>query len=257
MHSDAYFVAGTAHPVCQDYAFAGKLDGLPFGIVSDGCSSSPHTDIGSRLLTHAFVGEIPSFRVVQNEALIIRVITRASGAAAQLSLPVECLDATLLCCSVMPEDPLVMAVGDGVVACKYEDGIVVAWRIEYDKSAPEYPSYRLDPKRQARFNNEFGPLKKIFRWSTSKGYTPTASTSEFLPQYRFNLLNQPKVIAVMSDGVGTFDGMLWHDVVVALMDFKNTKGQFVQRRMKRFLKNCQKKGIAPYDDVSMAAIYLG
>jgi hypothetical protein len=150
-----------------------------------------------------------------------------------------------------------MAVGDGVVACKYEDGSVTAWQIEYDDNAPEYPSYRLDPRRQARYNNEFSSLKKISRWSTLKGYTTTDMTDEFLPQFRFNLLDKPKVIAVMSDGVGTFEGIPWYDVVTALMDFKSVKGQFVQRRMKRFIKNCQKKGIAPYDDVSMAAIYLG
>ena len=256
MHSDAYFVTGTAHPVCQDYALAGEKDEQPFAIVSDGCSSSPHTDIGSRLLTHAFVSEIPAFRVVRDEGLMTRVVTNAAGASIVLGLPLECLDATLLCCSIV-DDPLIMAVGDGVVACKYEDGSVTAWQIEYDKSAPEYPSYRLDPKRQARFNNEFGSFKKIFKWSTSKGYTTTDMTDEFLPQFRFNLLDKPKVIAVMSDGVGTFEGIPWYDVVTALMDFKSVKGQFVQRRMKRFIKNCQKKGIAPYDDVSMAAIHLG
>lgn len=258
MHSDAYFVTGKTHPVCQDYALAGNKDEQPFGIVSDGCSSSPHTDIGSRLLTHAFVSEIPAFRIVQNETLLVRAITQAAGASVVLGLPLECLDATLLCCSAIPnDDPMIMVVGDGAIACKYDDGRVVAWRIEYAKSAPEYPSYRLDPKRQARFNNEFGPMKQICQWSTTEGYTTTQLTDDFLPLYRFNMLDHPKVIAVMSDGVGTFEGIEWYDVVTSLMDFKSVKGQFVQRRMKRVMKDCQKRGITPYDDVSMAAIYLG
>jgi len=256
MHSDACFVTGKTHPICQDYAFAGE-DEHPFGVVSDGCSSSLHTDIGARLLVHAFVSEIPSFRIVQNEALMIRVATSAAGAATVLNLPIECLDATLLCCSYISLDPLAMIVGDGVVACKYEDDSIAAWHVEYDHNAPEYASYRLDPKRQERYNNEFGPLKKVTKWSTTAGFTTTTMISDFIQLLRFNLAEKPKVVAVMSDGVDTFESIPWHDVVVSLMDFKSTKGQFVQRRMKRFIKNCQKKGISPYDDVSMAAIYLG
>jgi len=268
MHSDAYFVTGTAHPVCQDYAFAGishcwanpkaKLLGLrdlPYGIVSDGCSSSPNTDIGSRLLVHALVSEMSSFHAKRDDELIVRVAAIAHGVTKLLSLPEECLDATLLCCSESEEGPQVLMVGDGVAAARHKDGEIIAWHIEYDKSAPEYPSYKLNPTRHARFGSEFSPFKKIHKWSSVKGFTTTKITDDFLLYQCLD--SNPEIVAVMSDGVGTFEGMEWHEVVTELMSFKNTKGHFVQRRVKRFLKNCQKNGIAPYDDVSMAAVYLG
>ena len=52
--ADAHFSIGKTHRVCEDYARAGLLpDGRAFAIVSDGCSSSPDTDFGSRLMTIA------------------------------------------------------------------------------------------------------------------------------------------------------------------------------------------------------------
>jgi hypothetical protein len=185
-----------------------------------------------------------------------RVIMTASGAGVLLGLPEECLDATLLCCSAMKEHPQVLVAGDGVIAVRDKSGEITAWLIEYNPSAPEYPSYRLDPLRHEQFRTEFSPFKRAYKWSSVAGHTTTKQTDEFLFQMRFDH-GDPEVVAVMSDGVGTFEGMQWHEVVAELMNFKNVKGHFVQRRMKRFLKNCQKDGIAPYDDVSMAAVYLG
>ena len=95
------------------------------------------------------------------------------------------------------------------------------------------------------------------KWSSKDGYTKTQVTDEFVYQFAYASTDDIQIVAVMSDGVGTFDGMEWYQVVDELMNFKNIKGHFVQRRMKRFMKDCQKKGVAPYDDVSVAAIYLG
>ena len=46
VYSDSYFKIGKTHLICQDYALhsEGHIS------LSDGCSSSPNTDIGSRLL---------------------------------------------------------------------------------------------------------------------------------------------------------------------------------------------------------------
>ena len=50
-HADAAFTIGKTHAVCQDYALAQNAsDTSPLRAtwLSDGCSSSPHTDIGAR-----------------------------------------------------------------------------------------------------------------------------------------------------------------------------------------------------------------
>jgi hypothetical protein len=63
-------------------------------------------------------------------------------------------------------------------------------------------------------------------------------------------------IALFSDGVTQVDGMDWRDVVAELLSFKSTEGDFVKRRMNRFLKDCQKHGKGPVDDISMACIHI-
>jgi hypothetical protein len=63
-------------------------------------------------------------------------------------------------------------------------------------------------------------------------------------------------VAVFSDGVTQVDGMDWRDVVAELMNFKSIEGDFVKRRMNRFLKDCRAHGKGPIDDISMACIHI-
>ena len=51
MKADAYFEIGATHLVCQDYALAFANNEYAYAIVSDGCTSSPNTDIGARLIS--------------------------------------------------------------------------------------------------------------------------------------------------------------------------------------------------------------
>ena len=51
--TDHLFWAGDSHKVNQDYCLSGSKSGLHYAIVSDGCSSSPDTDFGSRILAKA------------------------------------------------------------------------------------------------------------------------------------------------------------------------------------------------------------
>ena len=60
MNADSVFNIGATHAVCQDYVIArsgettfGSPNAGPYIILSDGCSSSPDTDMGARLLVKA------------------------------------------------------------------------------------------------------------------------------------------------------------------------------------------------------------
>ncbi len=73
------------------------------------------------------------------------------------------------------------------------------------------------------------------------------------------------LIAVISDGIHSFTAdtergrvaIPWGNVLPYLMDFKGYKGQFVKRRLRKFLADTAKLGWKHHDDISMAAIYLG
>ena len=53
MNADYYIEKGQSHDFCEDFALAGKIGESAYAILSDGCSSSEHVDLGARLLVHA------------------------------------------------------------------------------------------------------------------------------------------------------------------------------------------------------------
>lgn len=274
MHTDSCFLTGKSHQVCQDYALSGTKKDVPYAIVADGCSSSPNTDIGARLVSHALTQKLPISDKLRHREItpdIIQVIETARNATSLLGLPIECLDSTLLHCefiwsklnSAPCDSPRMsenceylscMVIGDGIIAARLRSGGIEAWRIECKNNSPEYLSYMLDDNRHARFISQFGVDKTVIRRAVDKSLheMPKADFA-----YRIWFSDAYDIVALMSDGIATFDGMDWGEVVDNLMDFKNVTGSFVQRRMKRFVKECQEKGIHHYDDVAMAAIYTG
>ena len=100
-NADAFFSIGKTHMVCEDYARAGtQQNGLPYALVCDGCSSSPDTDIGARLLgmaaattfqAHWISGREMPF--AEREREIIRI---AATAANEIDADLRCLDSTIV-----------------------------------------------------------------------------------------------------------------------------------------------------------------
>ncbi|MCA9708502.1 MAG: hypothetical protein KDK70_21815, partial [Myxococcales bacterium] len=80
MYVDAWFAIGDTHVVCEDFACAGHTEaGAGFAVVCDGCSSSPQTDVGARLLAAAARVELERGRLPEAD-----VVDRAAAAAALL-----------------------------------------------------------------------------------------------------------------------------------------------------------------------------
>lgn len=49
METNSFYQIGRDHKVCEDYAICG-MEPFPYTILSDGCSTGKHTDVGSRIL---------------------------------------------------------------------------------------------------------------------------------------------------------------------------------------------------------------
>ena len=88
---------------------------------------------------------------------------------------------------------------------------------------------------------------------------------KFYDNTSFTFDNDVKVIAIASDGIGSFikteeDGRAKNisikEMIEPFVSYKNFKGNFVERRLKRMQRNNIKNGITHYDDVSVAAIHL-
>lgn len=269
MHADSTFVIGAAHKVCQDYAVHyPHSEGYTYGLLSDGCSSSPMTDVGARLLVLSAQSQLHCTSWRLDRSNLMTIIFQADILCARLSLPEGALDATLLG-FVVPEmgSQLTMfGVGDGVLALKKPLGLdlIALHDIEADSGYPLYLSYLLNDKRLKE-------VEKLGSWKV-QGHTfyPPAGWerggTDIYDGFGIAQSTGPteglQVAAVFSDGVKSFVDadrrpVPFQDVVAGLLDFKSFKGEFVKRRMQGFLKEAAHLGWKHDDDLSMAAVYLG
>lgn len=268
MHADSYFVQGRSHRICEDYALTGLSHGRPFAVVCDGCSSSPHTDFGARILAHSFKDAFNTFDLDDYGDLPPIALAQAQVHAKSLGLDLTCLDCTLLAVWVDGENAYTLALGDGGCVVEFRNGIRWCMHWEFPSGAPRYLSYDLDQKRLAQYLEEYG--EKIVERSfaimndkvTDRQCCEYSSRTVMLSPY-LHKTNEVRAIGVFSDGAATFrnrdDGTAEpvEGAVSLMTDFKTTTGAFVQRRMKRLMKFYEDAGFAPEDDVSFAAIHVG
>ena len=96
MNADCIYRIGAGHAVCQDYCVARGGDD-PYVVIADGCSSSPDTDCGARLLVRSAAALLPARADLASDAEFGQaVVERALPHAEGLGLPAQALDATLL-----------------------------------------------------------------------------------------------------------------------------------------------------------------
>lgn len=272
MNADAHFVIGKTHKVCEDYAIAGEFEGQAFAIVSDGCSSSPDTDFGSRLMARAAVEDFSRWKDVLELPASLnpeRCLWQADTWRKALGLNPYCLDATLLMAFQAEREIRVFVTGDGVVAARKRGSVEYHyWAVRYPSGAPGYLSYLLDPKRLAVFIGQTegtrlvehytGPRDEIRNIRVPWGAWGPAWTLQLDPA-------EYDLVAVMSDGAESFQREeggrlvpvpLW-DVLDQVMSVKGAKGQFITRRLNRFLTRfCVKNGWQHYDDFGVAALAI-
>lgn len=287
MNANSFFAMGRQHTVCQDYALTTELEiggmrlsdlfeGAPslLAVLADGCSSSPHTDFGSRFLVRSLVQVFLCRRVEPNEYATKEGCHKAEQYALQialmanenLGLPIEALDATLLYAYPVEDEIKVVVHGDGVVAARHRNGSISHFVFECPKGAPDYLSYGLDDAREATYRRLIGAPKTcklycdgVFQLEDS---LPVLEGVElWFPRSEYDL------IVLMSDGARSFQrkqGTVlvsvpeW-EVVQQVMSVRNFSGEFMARRIRNgFLgKFCVENGWQHYDDFAVAAIYTG
>lgn len=263
MQADCYFTGGTSHKVCQDYARAGHLQlGQAYAAVSDGCSSSPDTDVGARLLVLA-----ASHRLLTNSQNPISLWPGECIWNARHAMPLvlspTCLDATLLLAVEDFDRVHVWVAGDGMIVARGHDGTRTVLDFDAD-GAPPYLSYGLDdPARREAWVKSYGKL------TVRKNFEPEGMIFRPWqgdePVYQTGFpANQYDLVVLLSDGVHSFrnketqEAIPAADVVDRIMDFKTMTGEFLTRRMRAFLgRECRELGWTHYDDVGVASIYTG
>ncbi len=276
--TDSHFLIGHAHLTsgkpCQDYALHGAQGNIAYAVVADGCSTGGLTDVGSRTIalttTRAVKGlsQLPEVFGPGQVSLVradgIRQASMVLGLNSQDMLA-TCIYAHL---SSVSKSGFIHLEGDGVVAVKLRDGNIHIFRYDWADNMPFYPAYLDNPCGfiQAHGNDLSAHKLTKQHWLVKaggvfeqfsdeqislgagiRGITIPVEAPDF-PNIEF--------VAIFTDGVTQIENVDWKTAVVDLLAFKTTEGEFAKRRMNRMVKDAQKKGRGPLDDISFSVIKL-
>jgi len=270
MNADTTFMIGATHAICQDYSLASNLSHASYLVLSDGCSTSPDTDIGARLLVRATA----QAKLIQAEEDISALHQSASSQALQwaqcIGLQPQSVDATLLTLYCDGEDLVVGASGDGVIILQSHSGSRDVYSISFPSGFPLYPSYAHQPERLEAWRSNKRSYKELehFRGDSTFDLVETATSSELTEVFRVKA-NDYEYAMLLSDGLHSFykteesktsrqlNSIPMDQVIDEIMSFKGGMGTFVARRAKKFARSCAAKGWQHADDLALGAIYLG
>jgi hypothetical protein len=263
--SDCIFEpAQRPHKVCQDYSICGK-DPFPFLIISDGCSSSENTDIGSRIISHVAKANLDIIH--ENSANFSKqVICKSFGSILDLHLDPSCLDCTLIVAYIINNEAVIMMYGDGHIFITNKEGKVrFHKKIYYNGNAPYYLSYKLDFYKDKIYKeyNKSGIIGKV------EIDTPFESNDKFLYDIKvdsenksYQSLDDTEFLIITSDGIESFFNYRTNEkipedgIINEISSFKNKKGSFVKRRINRMLSDLKEEDIYNSDDISVAAFHI-
>jgi hypothetical protein len=268
---DSFFAIAKGHYVCQDYCYIGNIPHNCM-IISDGCSTSNDTDVGSRIITLSAYRCLKDYYsstrtgIPNYTELGFNIIQKSYDIANIMGMRRSCLNATLMIAIEYEDEINVLMYGDGYLIFKETNGTVKHKYLKYANNAPYYLSYWGNANEHDSFLSFNKQEKDLLTLSEFDGNI----TTEFIFPY-----NKPMVfkfdktmlswISLLSDGIESFtfvnelgakERVPTMGVIDKLTSFKNFEGEFVKRRVKRALKDMEKDMIFHEDDLSVAVMLL-
>ena len=266
---DTFLKIGKQHSICEDYIISG-LDPVPYVILADGCSSSGlmkdcSTDLGSRLICYSAKQALKGLQsAFQKKTLHYNLLAELTIGAVQhipsmLGLSTASLDATLLVAFIQEDFIFVYVYGDGNIISVKKDDTIIRFKLSYKGNAPDYLTYRIDAKRKALYE-KLDNQKRIQRIDYVGKETVLQELNLVPAIFAFPVADTKQVL-IASDGIESFlhtkcKLTTTEKVTKDLVAFKNSKGEFIQRRLKRMLKLYEQEGIYHYDDISVGGFSL-
>jgi len=280
---------GHSHVVCEDYAISGKInDHIHYVIVCDGCSSSPNVDVGARIMAHSakefLKMNYKALTKINDSCDIVRIalqnyiLSCAFVAGKQMGLNSNFLDSTLV---VAISDGIIIRsfiFGDGGVIIRNISGAMSYHRMQFDSGAPFYISYLLDKPRREAYIEEYGS-EYVFKIYTETFDGINNENTNLISDIDYNNFPYPcyefsadyaQSVSVVSDGIHSFldidtsfptsaspsQDVDYMEMVNKFTAFKNFKGEFVKRRMKKIETECKRIDRTHFDDISISSIYM-
>lgn len=258
MNLDTFIEIGNQHKECEDYIVSGN-DPTPYIILSDGCSTANNTEMGARILCHLAKQYLKynqdNLESIDYWKLGHWVIHNAEQTARQLGLSISCLTATLIVAFEIEKHIRIMIYGDGSFI-EVSPKMTKIHSVEFERNAPYYLAYLIDDQR-FKLYDEINPNKYYISKSTENSDEMKFQSAYDSPIEFFVHTDVFPLVLITSDGIDSFlegtnhfDSM---DIIKDCITFKNTKGEFLKRRMNKQMKTFAKNGIGHFDDLSLGA----
>lgn len=252
---DKMIKIGKTHELCEDAVITG-MEPFPYLIVSDGCSSSEETHIGSNILAKSaeYIIKRSIFDYEFNKdfpaTIGLNIVERANNIIKEIPLDKSALDATLLISFIVNEKLYFLCYGDGNVIMK-DNGIEIYKTYSQKDNMPDYLSYFIDKKR----------MESYLDYAKEKNYKKeTLSYSCEIKNDAFNYVLEEydvenlEYFIISTDGIESFfDGKNFKKLKnIGLTQFKNLNGLFLKRRLGKIIKENAKNNIFNQDDIGIA-----
>jgi len=294
MKIDSFLKIGHSHEQCQDYILTGT-DPCPYIILADGCSGAEDSDIGARLLCHTALKYLKKNqsrldRLDAPEKVGQDIIVDAAFALkVHFNTRIDCLDSTLIIAYKFQGYYHIYMYGDGVVFRVDPDNNINYTRVYYKPNAPGYLRYRIDGYEKYQDSHVVKLTDSHFGLNSYDSMEPwhhiihegdiktLLIASDGVESFLYNdqvifktLYNELRHVVLNDSPRGSITEMpkiiestlnpeikelKWENVVGEMIDFKNTNGVFLKRRVKKVMKNYLKKGFINDDDLSIGCFY--
>lgn len=250
--TDSIFLKGSSHQICQDYA----LHTEDSAVGSDGCSGSPNTDVGARVLSHIAISNLNRYK--KNTEQIRYSANDAALGIELLNLPKEALDATLFGFKVIDNEVFCFICGDGYVYKKYKAGDSSFTSISFEPNMPFYPSYFTDLKRLDQYRKENPTVTLQTNYFDDEGDFEASYPAVDFCRFDAEELKEIECLLIFSDGLGTFQlnksTLPLDDVVKSITNFKSYSPGFIQRKVLNGIKKDFKGELTHWDDLSVIGL---
>lgn len=287
-NTDSIYVIGHNHKVCEDYAYSGEVanpdvDNLYYAIICDGCSSTPDSDIGARLLAHGFKNFLRKMGrnihyyherpIEMYEDLCYHMKRTIHNSAEAVGLSPYSFVTTIRAIVVIKDKLFCFHFGDGYTIHQQDveftpDEIKRSYlaSTEFSSNAPYYFKNHIDKREReiyCRDYENYSITHNGFLYDNPECFID--SKNHFYCVKSLNdLPDGNHIFTVTSDGIDTFYtfdeerkqvNIPVETIMGRAFAFKNFRGDFIQRRFNRFFKEIKKEDIMHYDDISIASIF--
>ena len=154
--------------------------------------------------------------------------------------------------------------GDGYIVTVNREEELAYIKFSYEKNMPYYLTYWIDKTRREMYLTSNQDGKDVVTITEYRDEQENLRQMDCDSPLMFTFAkNEYRLLALTSDGVSSFLSVEDNrkipakDILEQLVAYKTTKGDFVKRRARRMVKNYEKQGVYPTDDLSIATLLIG